>query len=139
MLGRYCGGDVPAVATDAALRGGLRQPLRAHRRAASSAASISAALEEIWQRVRRLNRYVEERAPWVPAREEGRREELDAVLASLAEGLRVVTVALSPYMPAKTATLLEALGAAAATERAFAARGSGASTTAIAPLFPKAA
>src|SRR5207244_11148027 len=31
-------------------------------------ADLSAALDEIWQRVRRLNRYVEERAPWMPAR-----------------------------------------------------------------------
>ena len=38
--------------------------------------------------------------------------ELELVLASLAEGLRVVTVALAPYMPAKTATLLDALASA---------------------------
>ena len=38
------------------------------------------------------------------------RDELTRVLASLAEGLRLVTVLLNPYMPAKTATLLAALG-----------------------------
>ena len=35
----------------------------------STAPSSRPALEEIWQRVRRLNRYVEERAPWALARD----------------------------------------------------------------------
>ena len=59
------------------------------------------------------------------------------VLSSLAEGLRVVTVALSPYMPRSTATLLEALGATERTERSFASEGWGAPISALAPLFPK--
>jgi methionyl-tRNA synthetase len=138
MLERYCGGAVPAVATDPALRADF-DGLFARVDELLSRCELSVALEEIWLRVRRLNRYVEEKTPWATAREEGRRAELESVLASLAEGLRVVTVALSPYMPSKTATLLEALGAAEATERSFAHRGSGARTTAIAPLFPKTA
>jgi len=59
------------------------------------------------------------------------------VLASLAEGLRVVTIALGPYMPGKTAALLEALGATGSTGRAFASEGSGARVSPLAPLFPK--
>ncbi len=35
-------------------------------------AELTLALEEIWQRVRRLNRYVEEQAPWVLAKDEER-------------------------------------------------------------------
>jgi methionyl-tRNA synthetase len=138
MLERYCGGVVPAVETEPALRADF-DGLVARVDELLARCELSAALEEIWLRVRRLNRYVEERAPWAIAREEDRRAELEGVIASLAEGLRVVTVALSPYMPRKTATLLEALGATCATEREFAARGSGAPTTAIAPLFPKTA
>ena len=34
-------------------------------------AEITQALERIWQRVRRLNRYVEERAPWQLAKDDG--------------------------------------------------------------------
>jgi methionyl-tRNA synthetase len=138
MLERYCGGAVPAVETEPGLRADF-DGLVARVDELLARCELSTALEEIWLRVRRLNRYVEERAPWVIAREEDRRAELDGVLASLAEGLRVVTVALSPYMPSKTATLLEALGARGSSEREFAARGSGAATTAIAPLFPKTA
>jgi methionyl-tRNA synthetase len=136
MLERYCDSVVPSVDTDAALRADF-DGLFARVDELLSRCELSTALEEVWLRVRRLNRYVEEKAPWATAREEGRRAELETVLASLAEGLRVVTVALSPYMPSKTATLLEALGAADATERAFAQRGSGARTAALPPLFPK--
>jgi methionyl-tRNA synthetase len=136
MLERYCDGAVPAVATDPDLHEEFARRLgRADQLIAQ--AELSAALEEIWQLVRRLNRYVEERAPWSLARDEARAAELELVLASLAEGLRAVTVALEPYMPAKTAELLDALGAAARPERAFGQQGSGARTSAIAPLFPK--
>jgi methionyl-tRNA synthetase len=136
MLGRYCEGAVPAVATDAALREEFAG-LFARVDELLARAELSAALEEIWRHVRRLNRYVEERAPWALAKDPDRAEELAAVLASLAEGLRVVTVALLPYMPAKTAELLDALGAGERTTREFAAEGWGGAVSAIAPLFPK--
>ena len=61
---------------------------------------VTQALELIWQRVRRLNRYVEERAPWQLARDPDSAGALDETLASLAEGVRVVSVLLHPYMPA---------------------------------------
>jgi methionyl-tRNA synthetase len=100
---------------------------------------LSQALEAIWQRVRRLNRYVEERAPWVLAKDPAQAEALDVTLASLAEGLRVVTVLLHPYMPSSTRKLLDALARpdvsyASAT---LAAAGWGGDVSAIEPLFPK--
>ncbi len=72
---------------------------------------LTSALDEIWQRVRRLNRYVEEQAPWQLAKDPERSEDLDRVLRTLAEGLRVVSVLLAPYLPDATAKLLAALGA----------------------------
>ena len=89
-------------------------------------AEITQALDEIWQRVRRLNRYVEERAPWKLAKDPEQAAELDATLRSLAEGLRVVTVLLTPYMPESTAKLLAgARGRAAGAERRSVRRGRG--------------
>ena len=49
-------------------------------------ADLTGALDAIWLRVRRLNRYVEEQAPWTLAKDPERAGELDRVLASLAEG-----------------------------------------------------
>jgi methionyl-tRNA synthetase len=99
---------------------------------------LTDALEEIWQRVRRLNRYVEEQAPWQLAKDPARAAELDRVLATLAEGLRVVSVLLHPYLPEATAKLLSALGAP---DLSYAAArfGSGAieRVEKLEPLFPK--
>jgi methionyl-tRNA synthetase len=103
-----------------------------------AAAEITAALEEIWKRVRRLNRYVEERQPWQLAKDDGAAAELDRVLASLHEGLRVVTVLLAPYLPAATAKLLQALGRPEATlADARFAGGAPVAVEALEPLFPK--
>jgi methionyl-tRNA synthetase len=73
-------------------------------------AELTLALDAIWQRVRRLNRYVEEQAPWKLAKDDLHAAELDCVLASLVEGLRWVTVLLWPYLPTSCHELLGALG-----------------------------
>jgi methionyl-tRNA synthetase len=82
---------------------------------------------------------VEKREPWRLARAADRAAELDTTLYSLAEGLRVISVLLHPYMPASTARLLGALGRPAL-ELAGArvgADGGGARLAALEPLFPK--
>jgi methionyl-tRNA synthetase len=136
MLERYADAVVPAVTLDSALAADF-DGLAARVDALLDRAELSVALDEIWQLVRRLNRYVEEHAPWQLAREPEHADKLAEVLASLAEGLRVVSAALNPYMPAKTATLLEALGRPDLTAREFALEGWGGPVGALAPLFPK--
>ena len=138
MLIRYRGGAIPAVATDPALAGdfdGLPERVAA----LLDRFELTQALDVIWQQVRRLNRYVEERAPWKLAKDPPAAGELDQTLASLAEGLRCVSVLLAPYMPASTGRLLGAIGSppidwAAA---AFAGQGSGARVQPLEALFPK--
>src|SRR5271167_3792281 len=110
MLGRYRPEGVPAGEIDPQLAvdfAGLAAGVRAR----IDRAELTLALDEIWQRVRRLNRYVEEEAPWQLAKEQARADDLDRVLRSLLEGLRSVTVLLWAYLPASAARLLEALGA----------------------------
>jgi methionyl-tRNA synthetase len=140
MVLRYRDGRIPSVATDAALRSDFEG---LPRQVADLLDRVEAtqALDVIWQRVRRLNRYVEERAPWQLARDESGAAELDETLASLVEGLRMVSVLLRPYMPATTARLLEALGAAGDSYDAasFSERAAGGAVRALEPLFPKPA
>jgi methionyl-tRNA synthetase len=143
MLARYRGGELPAVALDGELAGdfdGLAQEVCE----CLDGAELTQALERIWQRVRRLNRYVEERAPWTLAKDERRVGELDEVLASLAEGLRVVSVLLGPYLPVSTERLLDALGARERTLLAarYGFTEGGAAPRRVGklePLFPKSA
>src|SRR5205085_12415421 len=104
-------------------------------------AQVTPALDEIWQRVRRLNRYVEERAPWKLAKDEAKADELDTALRSLAEGLRVVAVLLHAYLPASTEKVLGALGQpdVSLDTAVFGAGGGGAKVEALDQLFPKQA
>ena len=136
MVVKYRDGNVPAVdALD--LRGdfdGLADAVAA----CIDRGELTQALEAIWVRVRRLNRYVEEQAPWKLAKDDALQGQLDVALATLVEGLRTVTVLLAAYLPGTSATLLEALGAP---DDAWAAAtfGAGAVTHVekVAPLFPK--
>jgi methionyl-tRNA synthetase len=108
MVLRYRDGAVPQVPVDAAL-GADFEGLADRVSSLIDAAELTLALEEIWQRVRRLNRYVDEQAPWKLAKEESRDADLDRVLASLVEGLRVVTVLLHAWIPDRGGRLLQAL------------------------------
>lgn len=109
MVHRYRDGVAPAVALDPELDGDFAG-LAGEVRWLIDRAELTGALEVIWQRVRRLNRYVEECAPWQLAKDEGRAQELDRVLCTLLGGLRVLGVLLHPYLPASTDRLLAALG-----------------------------
>jgi methionyl-tRNA synthetase len=71
---------------------------------------LTGGLDEIWQRIKRLNRYVQDEQPWQLAKDEAQAERLDQALYSLAEGLRVVSVLLHPFMPTSAERLLRALG-----------------------------
>jgi len=140
MIRRYRDGAAPAVGTDPALAAEF-EGLAERVAELLDRAEATQALELIWQRVRRLNRYVEERAPWQLARDPGSAAALDQTLASLAEGVRALSVLLHPYMPASTARLLEAIGSpdTGYEGAAFAALGGGASVGELPPLFPKRA
>jgi methionyl-tRNA synthetase len=110
MVVRYRDGNVPAGELDAELAAEIDGAAPAVRELLDRA-DLSGALDAIWQRVRRLNRYVEEQAPWALAKDPERAADLDRVLATLAEGLRVVTVLLYPWIPERAGVLMAALGA----------------------------
>jgi len=138
MVGRYRDGQVADVPPDPALIAdfdGLCERVCE----LLDRTELTIALDEIWQRVRRLNRYVEEQAPWQLARDDARAADLDRVLATLVEGLRVVAVLLHPYLPASTEILLAALDVPDVS-LAGARLGAGttiARVTQLEPLFPK--
>ena len=101
-------------------------------------AELTQALDLIWQRVRRLNRYVEEQAPWTLAKDPERADELDRVLRTLVEALRSVTVLLWPFIPNSAEQLLAALEAPERSlSQAPLSAGHVRRVQEIAPLFPK--
>jgi len=68
------------------------------------------ALEEIWNFVRRTNKYIDQTAPWVLAREEENRERLKTVLYNLLESLRIIAVMLKPFLTEAPYKMGEQLG-----------------------------
>jgi methionyl-tRNA synthetase len=137
MIRRYRDGDISPGPTDIELG---REFADLAERVADfmDRAEPTQALELIWQRVRRLNRYVEERAPWQLAKDASQAEALDMTLRSLFEGIRIVTLLLHPYMPTTTERLLDALGVQDLDYR-FAnwAEQTGGMADALEPLFPR--
>jgi methionyl-tRNA synthetase len=97
------------------------------------------ALDEVWRRVKRLNRYVQDEQPWQLAKEERHAGRLDAVLYGVVEGLRVVSTLLQPFMPESAQRLLEALGqeGLGLEDAAFGAGPGGARVSELGQLFPR--
>ena len=56
------------------------------------------ALEDLWNFVRRTNKYIDQTEPWILGREEGHEERLGTVLYNLLESLRMIAVMLKPFM-----------------------------------------
>jgi methionyl-tRNA synthetase len=140
MIDRFLGGELSAAARAdseiATLVAGLGEDVAQR----FDVFDLTGALERIWEVVRGLNRHVESQAPWQLARDE-RDDELRSTLYDLADGLRVVAIALASFVPDTSARILESLGEtpdAISWDRV--AYGLGASRTGIAPaqpLFPR--
>jgi methionyl-tRNA synthetase len=60
---------------------------------------------------KKVNGYVTDKEPWILAKDEANRSELNEVLYNTAESLRALAVLLHPVMPATTEILWESLGA----------------------------
>ena len=137
MVLRYRDGVVPHAAFDPEIEGefaGLPERVAA----LVDEVDLTAALEQIWQRIRRLNRYVDEQQPWQLAKDPDRAADLDRALATLIEGVHVVTVLLSPWIPERAASLLATLGTPADSyEQATFGSSVPGRVADLEPLFPK--
>ena len=101
MIEKYNGGVVPAATTEDE----IDQDLKAV--ATGAAAKVEAqmdkfafhmALEEIWVLVRRANKYIDEKTPWILAKDEARKAELDTCMHNLAESIRIISILIYPFM-----------------------------------------
>ena len=113
MIGKYRDGTIPQASPEGEVLAEVAAEAEAMVRAAGAhldAVEITAALETIWEYVRRLNRLVEEEAPWKLAKDEAQAGRLDAVLRALAAGLRLVALSLYPVVPDTAVEILRRLG-----------------------------
>jgi methionyl-tRNA synthetase len=68
------------------------------------------ALTDIWAYISALNKYIDLTAPWLLARDESKKKTLASVLIHLAEGLRIVSVLLTPFIPDTAGKIQDILG-----------------------------
>ena len=94
---------------------------------------INEAIEDIMQFIRRINKYMEEQAPWKMVKEN--KDAAGRILYTAGESLRISASLLSPVMPNRTSILLEALNAGESTE--WGGLKSGNKIRDHQPLFPR--
>ncbi len=113
MIEKYCGGFVPESKTEDDIDRELKSI------ATGAAAKVEAqmdkfafnmALEEIWIVVRRANKYIDEKTPWILAKDPEKKAELDTVMHNLAETLRIVSVLIYPFMHTTSKEIRKQLG-----------------------------
>ena len=68
-------------------------------------------MDAIMSLARRANKYIDETAPWVLAKDESTKERLGTVLYNLLEAIRFIGVALAPFMPETSEKILDEIGA----------------------------
>jgi methionyl-tRNA synthetase len=72
--------------------------------------AFSRALEQIWQLVRAADQYLEVHAPWTLAKDPSKRELLERVLYRAADSLRLLSIAIYPFMPSTAEAIRQQLG-----------------------------
>lgn len=68
-------------------------------------------LNEIWSLIGRTNKYIDETAPWVLAKDESKKEELNDVMYHLYESIRNTAIMISPVVPETSEKILNYLNA----------------------------
>ncbi len=69
------------------------------------------AIGEIFKVLNRANKYIDENAPWLLIKEEGKKPRLARVLYNLLESIRICAGLLTPFMPETSAEIAKRVGA----------------------------
>ena len=67
---------------------------------------VGEAIEEIFEVLRKCNKYIDDTTPWVLAKDESKKDRLETVLYNLFESIRVCAIFLSPYLPDTSLSLI---------------------------------
>lgn len=121
MIEKYCAGQVPAPEVE----GPFDQELRTLATSVPQEAAgyydkmdFANALNSIWHLINRANKYIDETMPWILAKDPSQKGRLDTVLYNLLETIRIVTVMITPAMPALPEKVWAQLGVKTTAEQA---------------------
>ena len=74
------------------------------------AMEINSAIKGVWALISRANKYIDETAPWILAKDEAKAARLQTVMYNLAETLRVVAILVAPFIPSTSPKIYTQLG-----------------------------
>lgn len=114
MINKYFEGEVPVYVEnvtdfDADLAAVVADNLAQYHKQ-MNAVDYPRALEAVWNIISRTNKYIDETAPWVLAKDDTKIADLAAVMAHLAASLRVVAHLIQPFMMTTSNAIMEQLG-----------------------------
>ena len=116
MVEKYFGGTLPADKKSDSMDDELismATALRAKVDECMDNTTLNIALAEIFKVISRANKYIDETAPWVLAKDDANKPRLAAVLYNLLEAIRISTSLLSAFMPTTMPKVWEQIGASA--------------------------
>jgi methionyl-tRNA synthetase len=114
MAEKYFGGRLPRERQPEPLDSELREmaeSLKPRVEKLMDELQIPTALTEIFKFISRTNKYIDETAPWLLAKDEANRPRLASVMYNLLESIRVAAVLLSPCMPQTAPKIYAQIGA----------------------------
>lgn len=114
MVNKYLGGQVgayPGQITDfdASLEDLITSEVAAYRQSMDDL-QFSVALDHVWEIISRTNKYIDETAPWILAKDEAETSKLQSVMYHLVDSLRVIAILIQPVMVETPANIFEQLG-----------------------------
>ena len=114
MVEKYFGGTLPAARESDPVDEELLALIRgtkARYAEQMDAFQLHVGLEEVFKLIQRANKYIDETAPWVLARDESKKARLATVMYNLLEALRVSLVLLTPFIPESCGKAFAQIGA----------------------------
>ncbi len=115
MTGKYFGGTVKPTGVAEEVDGELAAVACAAKgkiEAKMNEYKLADALDELWALFRRANKYIDETAPWVLAKDEAKAARLQQVMYNLLEAIALGANLLKPFMSSTCAAILSELGTA---------------------------
>ena len=114
MVEKYFGGSLPNHREADPMDDELVEMIRTARakyEKQMDAFQLHLALEDIFKLIQRANKYIDETAPWVLAKDESKKARLASVMYNLLEALRVSLILLTPFMPDSCEKAFRQIGA----------------------------
>ena len=115
MVLKYFGGTLPGEREYDALDDdiiNMAKALRGKYEADMDSFAPQNALSDVFALISRANKYIDENAPWVLAKDEGKRARLATVMYNLLEVIRISAILLTPFIPESCEKIFAQIGAA---------------------------